>query len=1534
MNKKLSGPHEQLMHSHGAGDMRAKHRIAEILGRISTETETNQISEVGWTSERSPRIEPARQVGDIEDMPLEWSFRSMPTAKLRPRQGFALPSLGPETTVMMVSVLGLGPERLQEAVRHVENDQISAQNFVPVFLTDSRDPGPIQRGGYNWEYFSPDIYGDAPKLFRRKFQRVWRKWMAGHLLDLGAPGYLEQRLEDLEPYLLAEPGSAERFDPRRERVPPRPPAVTDVIALRAEYASKCLDREPDTFVLYRILGNDLPPRHERGQTLSNLRFMLEHEPSLAACEKRWIVNRIVDPEQELAILALLEEHDQKYLRIPFVLEDYARVEWSLTEFPEPAFFLRGRYKDMTEFHRLQAEAHLRRHKNNYVINNNGARNAALRDGRERAKWVLPWDGNCFLTRDAWNEIAEGVIARPYFKYFTVPMARILDNASLLTEGYRPQADDEPQILFRRDAGEEFDEAFHYGRRPKVELLLRLGVPGGWESWGDFVWDLPRSEQSDEAGSVASTGWVPRLFSGQPQLELPGHGSLRSRSVARNQAISEVLDSLDRQALMRVYDPARLTVYNPDKIAALKTADSDTAKARIKDRLLLEASLAMRRGPYSVIEKTALPPSKDPHDYFHPAPYWWPNPNTPTGIPYVFKDGERVPGTRLYEPESNQFDRTRLQRLFDDTAVLALAWMVTGEFRFSEHAAKLIRQWFLADETRMNPHLRFAQPRSQRHGDEGSKTGVIEMKDLYYFLDAIRLVEQSGQLDDREKASLRAWFRDYLTWLQASEQGSQERLSHNNHGACYDLQTAAIAAYLGDVELLQSTFRTSCERILEQFEADGKQPHEMSRTQTAHYCSFNLQCWINLAHLAASCGDDLWRVEGADGRGLARALNWLLPHLAMAEWPYEQIEPFDRDRFLPLYFAASEQIWAERPRLARAENVKPIYFPHDGIMPFWMLGGAPGDARDTEAWRELYQTLNDLETQVARLYTAPAPRARRPASTQELDRKLWDGFSQGANRELETLLATGTDPAECSRAARLLARWYYSKGDFANALRAAEAMSTGAAEPERFLVRSDCLTRLGRPEEARAEVERAAAAFPHDPNVVLARANLSQAPDCPDDKQGCGYWLNRIYRDSGVPPIALQHDGHGWTTGVVRPAEATRASRALVSVILVADGPCEHLPAALESLRQQSWGNLEVLAMDISGDASVQSLLRDAAGKGRVRLVEANPDMGEAEIRARALAAASGKFVTFQGASEYSHPSRIAIQAASLERKRGTATLACRAWLGQTCFVAGWFPGFAYLAANEASLMLETETLREVVRAGPGFLRSEAHMVWLIKRMLGKQALFVVHESIPLSLELAGREPGRPTHVKFPYGIERDNFRRLAGDVEPDEGEMENGVGTGLTEAAMAAQRLRMNPSVFDAVFVGDFSDRAVEIDRILDRVEERVAADGTFGFFHWPDYDQTWNRSLNARLIEMVAAGKISHISAFQKAETAEVMVCNPYLLNQPRDGLPAFKPRRVIVLCGMPLAQAELFDGYRRVLPTRDEVEALFGAPSEWQPI
>ncbi len=701
--------------------------------------------------------------------------------------------------------------------------------------------------------------------------------------------------------------------------------------------SEIVKREPDRFVLYRIIGNDLLPRHTKSQSRENVNFIIENEEPLEHCEKAWIVNRIFDPDEERAIIAQLEASGHRYIRVPFQLEAYAKCDWDLESFRDREFLI-SKASELPSEKREMLEAATRRLKNNYVMNNNGARNIALRDGRGRAKWILPWDGNCFMHPSAWREIVDAVSKRPDLKYFAVPMLRLSDNKQLLKNEISSQADGEPQIIFRRDAVEEFNENFPYGRRPKVELLWRLGISGPWDRWCDEPWDLPRPKKSADYGRFRNTGWVARLASGREDLEVSGHAATRGRGMARNTAIIRTLDSLDEKTFLGRFDRSTLMVYSEAKIESLKsTANRGESLEALAEGLVQAADGALERGPYSVIDKSTIAPSGDRHDYWHPAPYWWPNPSKPDGLPYVRRDGKRVPGTELNEPLSDQFDRTRLQRLLEDTTILALAWRVTNRRQYAEHGANLVRRWFLTPESRMNPSLRYAQVRMGHNGNEGAHTGIIEMKDLYFFLDAVRLLERANALEEGERADLRDWLRQYLDWLLTSNNGVEECQSLNNHGTCFDLQVAAIAAYLEDVRLLILTFRRARARILQQFEIDGRQPHELKRSVSEHYCAFNLQSWTNLAKIAESCGDDVWTYRGSDGRSIKGALEWLLPFY-LTEWPYRQDSSFDRDRFLPLYFSYRDR-YGDIPRLEHVGErfaVKPMFFAHDGISPYWML----------------------------------------------------------------------------------------------------------------------------------------------------------------------------------------------------------------------------------------------------------------------------------------------------------------------------------------------------------------------------------------------------------------------------------------------------------------------------------------------------------------------------------------------------------------------------------------------------------------------
>lgn len=275
--------------------------------------------------------------------------------------------------------------------------------------------------------------------------------------------------------------------------------------------------QPMQAVLYRILGNDLLPRYSSGQTLANLRFTLEHEPELPGLEKRWLLNRIACPNTLAALQESIEAAGQRFDAIPFEEETYRGVWTDLGATPPECHPWSETFQQLPRLMQLRISDYIARAKNQYLMNNNGARNRAIALGLADAEWVLPWDGGCFLPAWAWADL-QVAMADPQLHYLCVPMHRLADNAVRPSRADRAAVPwDEPQLGFSRRAGLRFDENLRYGSMPKALLLRRIGLPGPWqqseEGW--LPWEHPELSPALDAGSFREVALVLRL-SGEQQ----------------------------------------------------------------------------------------------------------------------------------------------------------------------------------------------------------------------------------------------------------------------------------------------------------------------------------------------------------------------------------------------------------------------------------------------------------------------------------------------------------------------------------------------------------------------------------------------------------------------------------------------------------------------------------------------------------------------------------------------------------------------------------------------------------------------------------------------------------------------------------------------------------------------------------------------------------------------------------------------------------------------------------------------------------
>ena len=273
-----------------------------------------------------------------------------------------------------------------------------------------------------------------------------------------------------------------------------------------------------TIIFYRILGNDIPVRHGSRQTPTNLAFILKNEPQLPGSEKRFLLNRIVDSQVREQLISMITEAGLRWDEIPFVADEFRQA----TAFDEKTL---------------------------YLTNQNAARNRCLELGLAESDVVLPFDGQVFFSSEGYSGMLNELDANRDDKYLTVPMFRLRENEHALLPWRGPDEEvdyllwAEPQIIFRRGYDVGFNESLTYGNANKVELLMRLGIKGPWDTWDRELYRDIRSNiaaiQSDSYGRVRKAGFTFRLASGNWKAERNTSYRVQARKLGLEEFVARV-----------------------------------------------------------------------------------------------------------------------------------------------------------------------------------------------------------------------------------------------------------------------------------------------------------------------------------------------------------------------------------------------------------------------------------------------------------------------------------------------------------------------------------------------------------------------------------------------------------------------------------------------------------------------------------------------------------------------------------------------------------------------------------------------------------------------------------------------------------------------------------------------------------------------------------------------------------------------------------------------------------------------------------
>jgi len=374
---------------------------------------------------------------------------------------------------------------------------------------------------------------------------------------------------------------------------------------------------------------------------------------------------------------------------------------------------------------------------------------------------------------------------------------------------------------------------------------------------------------------------------------------------------------------------RVFAIHPASLAATRAhlATNSPVLKPAYDALRADADKALKQSPVSVMDKPKAPASGDKHDYSSTAPYFWPDPSKPDGLPYIRKDGHRNP-----ESGNEHSDAPRLGRTAGAVHTLALAYYLSGREVYAAHAARLLRVWFLDPATRMNPNFNHAQ--AIPGVNTGRGIGMIESRSLTSVCDAAGLLSGSPNWSAVDQGGLTNWMGQFLQWAQTSKNGRDEQAAKNNHGSFYDEQITHLALFTGQTNLARQTVEAArTRRIAAQFKADGSQPLELAREDSFGYSRFNIQALFALATLGESVGVDLWHYQSPDGAGLQQGLNFLIPYAEDPDkaWPYEKNKK--QDRSLAVVLRQAHKVYGDeryRTLLQKTEGHQSrrdvLYFP--------------------------------------------------------------------------------------------------------------------------------------------------------------------------------------------------------------------------------------------------------------------------------------------------------------------------------------------------------------------------------------------------------------------------------------------------------------------------------------------------------------------------------------------------------------------------------------------------------------------------------
>lgn len=289
-----------------------------------------------------------------------------------------------------------------------------------------------------------------------------------------------------------------------------------------------------------------------------------------------------------------------------------------------------------------------------------------------------------------------------------------------------------------------------------------------------------------------------------------------------------------------------------------------------------------------------------------------------------------------------------------------------------------------------------------------------------------------------------------------------------------------------------------------------------------------------------------------------------------------------------------------------------------------------------------------------------PTVASDPTVTELSRKLLGGFSLHARKDLQEIVSAATPRAQKSLAAWELAKFDAFESRWHDSLQNLEVIRE---VDESFLGNEgagplyiEALIACGRSDEAERYVHQMDDSDGSSADYHCALSNVI-ASQIAREKETVDYLLTRLallndfYRGANLAKVILSDSSRGFVFGNLAVAEGCLSvvhRPQKISVLMTVFNAEPSLSIAVSSVLNQTWHNFElVIVDDASTDGSWELIKHFASEDRRIVRHQNATNMGAYLARNKALALATGDFITVHDSAHWAHPQMLRAQIESM-----------------------------------------------------------------------------------------------------------------------------------------------------------------------------------------------------------------------------------------------------------------------------------------------